>query len=212
MAYAMLAEEAQHQAHVDLAHDDAASAHQQAKHAEVGPGHMEQGHADEDRVPRLDQRPGGAGAAEAGGVVGLGQLDALGQSGGAGGIELDDVVVRLGCAPGIRGGMSADPVPETRPGRVARLELDSGGDVRKIRGQGLDHPGIIRANHHQATAGVLQDEGDLGRRQAPVDRGQAGARLQAAEPEHEEIRVAPREGSDPIPRLDAGGDQGVGAL
>ena len=173
---------------------------------------MEERHADQDGVPGFDQGPGRARAAEAGRIVGLGQLHALGQAGRPGGVELNDVIVLADRAMGVGGGMGTDPVPEAWPAHMPRLELDPHLQVSKVTGQTLDHASVVGSDDREATTGVLEDEGDLRRRQAPVDRIEAGTCLQAPEPKDEKVGIASGEGPDPVPRLHACSDERLGAL
>jgi hypothetical protein len=173
---------------------------------------MEQRHGHPHPVAGLEPRPDLGRPLEQGLIVGLGELDALGQAGGAGGVELDDIVIGPAHAAGVFGGVGGDPAAEVRPARMAGLELDDDGGLRKLRQQALDGLGIVGAHHQEAAAGVVEDEGDLRRGEPPVDRGEAGAGLQAAHPQDEEIVIALGQLAHPLAGADAGGDQGLGAL
>ncbi|CAN7508548.1 hypothetical protein LJR164_003496 [Phenylobacterium sp. LjRoot164] len=171
---------------VGFAQHDGLGALQQRQDAEVGPGHMEQRHRHQHRHARRELRPLLGRGLEHGGVVALGQLHALGQPRGPRGVELDDVVVFSGRQLRVEGRIPADPVGESGPLRMAGLDLHQRLQGRQIAGDLLEHRREIGARHHQPAAGVLEHEGDLRRGQPPVDGGQAGAGLQAAQPEHEE--------------------------
>lgn len=132
----------------------------------------------------------------------VGEHDALGQSGGAAGVELGDggvggdvhcrVGVGVGCLPDGEGLSELDD----RVGGRGRHPLD-------------DRPELL-LQEEQSGPGVPQDVADLGRGQPPVDGDEHGAALGAAEEDLVVVLGLLAEVRDPVARRASGGLDGVG--
>ena len=152
--------------------------------------------------------------AHLGDEVGVGDLAALGTSGGARGVDQRGEIARPGRrAPlvrlrgGHRGAASGQHLHRTRPVAVRRDPPDVLGGVRPAR-HGRRVPVVL--HDHGLRAGVREDPRDLVRRRGLVDRDGHGARDDDRVVEQGPLVARAGQQRDAVARLDPGRDQAAG--
>jgi hypothetical protein len=139
----------------------------------------------------------------------VGHHRALGLAGGARSIELQGVVFRLHLVRGRCGGKTVAPGAVIGAGIFGRVDADHQFDMRHRSAHLLDHRRETFAHEHHAGLRIVEDIGNLGRGEAPVDRGHHRADPRRADESLEIERVVLAEERDAITRLHPQRDQPV---
>jgi hypothetical protein len=143
--------------------------------------------------------------------VGVGQLRALRQAGGATGVELNGGVGRLGRQVRVGRRLAVAPRLERfRFGMAA--EGHDFSHCLEFAADLLDHREVVLADEQDLGLGVVDDVQHLGRGEPPVDRHDHRVGLGDAEQQLEEEVVRLVEMGDAGLRPDAVGDQRIGDL
>ena len=209
----VLGDQLQDQLRINIAQDDRLGALQRGQHADIDARHMELRHRVHHRLARIIARPfKHAGLREEGAVIVIGQLHAFRQAGGAGGVELDDIIIAAHREARICHRLRAAPGGVEIPVLAVTVERDDAFQVRQLGLDLVDHGVEFLADEQHLGARVRQDELHFRRGEARVDAVHHRARLGGAE-QHLVIDVGIlREIADPVPRLDAEREEAVGDL
>ena len=190
---------------VELAHDHAARALVHARHRPAAAADVEQRHGDEvDGVGA--EAPHVGGDREQGEEVVVGEHDALGPTRRAARVELERDVV--GPARGVRvqRGVLGDPLVVVLVRGVAADHEDRP-DGRQGVGDGVEHRHEVGTDDEDLRLGVVDDELDLGRGEAPVDVDAHGVGEGGAEEHLEVLDPVLVQERDAVLRTDAGRGQ-----
>ena len=198
---------------IDLRHHHAPRPSQQTEEGPRATRDMEERRGD---VHHLVVFPGddfpaahGGDAFEEGLEVAVGELYALGLARGARGVDLHHHVSGASRHLRLRLGARIAPVDEGRPALVPSVEhddpFDRGDRVLDVH----DSVGVFAGDDQQPGPRIGDDEGDLGRRQAEVDRCQHHAGLGGAESQVEEAVAVLGQQRHPVARHQAFGQQCV---
>ncbi|HMJ98808.1 MAG TPA: hypothetical protein VK552_05805, partial [Reyranella sp.] len=195
----------------EFAHDMVGGAGEQAGDAPPRAADVEHRQADEVGHARR-QQPGPGPQGKHPGEVGVGELGALGQAGGAAGVELDGGVAGPDGQMRIGGGLPVAPFGEGRPGAVAAAEGHDLAHRLQLIADLLDHGKVFFAHEQNFGLGIVQDVQHFRRGETPIDRDHHRVGLGSAEQQLEENIAALVEMGHARLRRDAFGDQPVGHL
>ena len=206
---ALLLDDAQNRRRIEIAGQHVLDAAKKPDQRPAAAADMKERHADEVDVAVVPIAPLVERAGQQGEQIVVAQLRALGMAGRAAGIHLDGAILAADRPQRIQRLLAVAPFPIIRPGRVPAVERDDAAHRLELVRHLLDRRVEIGADEQQLGLGVIDDEGDLGWRQAEIDRHQHDARLGRAEPQFEEGGDVLRQEGDPPRGRDVSGDQAL---